>query len=244
MATVSEHYENLLAEHYTWMSGDFAARVEANRQFFSSNGIKPGKAGTAVDLGAGPGFQSIALALLGFKVTAIDLSAKLLDELKQRSARHPVTIIRDDLLNFRRYCPVPVEQIVCMGDTLPHLDSLDEISVLFKQVHGSLVLGGKFVMTFRDLTRELKGLDRFIPVKSDANTVFTCFLEYAQDYVQVHDLVYTKKHEAWEMHKSSYRKLRIPVEWTIERLKETGFTLKSCNNDKGMVTMIAEKKEP
>ncbi len=241
MSTVSVHYENLLAEYYSWMFGDFGARVEANRGFFSGNGIVPLKSGAAVDLGAGSGFQSMALAQLGFKVLAIDLSRKLLDELRSKKGTHPIMTIQEDMLNFRVHCPEAIELCVCMGDTLTHLESFDKIAALFELVYGALGQGGKFVMTFRDLTTELKGLDRFIPVRSDANTVFTCFLEYGPDSVQVHDLIYVRNDDAWELRKSSYRKLRIPPAWVLERLKATGFTIKSSDNASGMVTIIAEK---
>ena len=34
MSKVSEHYENLLADHYSWMFGDFNAPRGSNRRFF------------------------------------------------------------------------------------------------------------------------------------------------------------------------------------------------------------------
>lgn len=242
MSSAAEHYENLLAEHYSWMFGDFDARVEANRGFFSANGIVPQKSGTAIDLGAGSGFQTIALARLGFKVLAVDLSRKLLDELKSKSKTLPITVACGNLMDFAALCPDPVEVCVCMGDTLPHLESLDKVATLFGQVYRALALGGTFVTTFRDLTAELKGLDRFIPVRSDANTVFTCFLEYGPGHVDVHDLVYTRGGGAWTFRKSSYRKLRLPFEWTKKRLEEAGFVVTTSENSKGMITIIAEKR--
>ncbi len=119
---------------------------------------------------------------------------------------------------------------------------LDKVTLLFERVQGALAPGGRFVMTFRELALELKGLDRFIPVRSDENTIFTCFLEYGPENVQVHDLIYTKNGDSWTFKKSSYRKLRIPLEWTLERLKEAGVFIKSDDNDKGMITIVAEKK--
>jgi hypothetical protein len=53
MATVTEHYENLLADYYSWMFGDFTAKVAANREFFIAQGMVPQRSGGAVDLGAG-----------------------------------------------------------------------------------------------------------------------------------------------------------------------------------------------
>lgn len=241
MATVTEHYDNLLADYYSWMFGDFQAKVAANREFFSAQGMVPQRSAVAVDLGAGSGFQSLALAQLGFQVLAVDLSRKLLDELQSHSGVLSVAAIHDDLLNFPSHCQGKVELCVCMGDTLPHLASSAQVAELFGKVYQALEGGGKFVLTFRDLTFELKGLERFIPVRSDANTIFTCFLEYEPEQVRVHDLVYTKTGEKWELRKSCYRKLRLSPEWVTERLNEAGFSVGISETDNGMITIIAER---
>jgi SAM-dependent methyltransferase len=241
MATVEEHYENLLADYYSWMFGDFDAKVEASRQFFSYYDIVPAKCGVAVDLGAGPGFQSLALAQLGFRVVAVDLSRKLLDELEGKRGDLPVTTVRDDMLNFPAHCPDPVELCVCMGDTLPHLESPDRVAALFDKAYQALEAGGRFILTYRDLSLELTGLSRFIPVRSDENTIFTCFLEYDSRHVTVHDLVYVRVKERWELRKSAYRKLRLQLDWVLERLVEAGFSIDTCESNGGMVKVIADK---
>lgn len=96
-------------------------------------------------------------------------------------------------------------------------------------------------MTFRDLTFEMEGLDRFIPLRSNAESIFTCFLEYEPERVKVHDLVYTRKGDGWELRKSCYRKLRICPERSIEWLKEAGFAIDLSGNINGLVTIIASK---
>ncbi|MBI1919589.1 MAG: class I SAM-dependent methyltransferase [Geobacter sp.] len=241
MATAAEHYKNLLADHYSWMCGGFDAKVRSNLEFFTTQGITPRGSGGAVDLGAGPGFQSIPLAQLGFKVLAVDLSRKLLDELESNRQGFPITLIHDDLLNFPAHCEGPAEVCVCMGDTLPHLETFDQVRLLLERVYRSLECGGRFILTFRDLTCELTGLDRFIPVRSDADTIFTCFLEYETTHVRVHDLVYSRSGDRWVLCKSWYRKLRISAERAVEWLKEAGFTIDLCDNINGLITIIAGK---
>ena len=76
-----EHYENHLANYYSWMFGDFNAKLNENQQFFERHNIKPVSSKIAIDLGAGCGFQSIPLAKIGFKVKAIEFSKKLLNDL-------------------------------------------------------------------------------------------------------------------------------------------------------------------
>ena len=241
MATVEEHYENVLSDIYVWMFGGFDREVEINTGFFRKHGIKPTRSGIAVDLGAGCGFQSIPLAQTGFSVTAIDLDTKLLGKLAGNSGKLPVRIIRDDLVDFDKHIDDNAELIICMTDTLIHLESKDRVISLFNKVVASLEDEGRFIITFRDLSYELSELDRFIPVKSDDNIIFTCFLEYEPETVKVHDLVYKKKNGRWTLNKSYYRKLRLSKRWVDEQLSTAGFRYIESTVDRGFVTVIAVK---
>lgn len=241
MATVKEHYENHLAKHYSWMSGGFAKILEENRKFFKDHNVWSRGSGVAVDLGAGSGFQSIPLAELGYQVIAIDLSNHLLAELKENAEDLSIEIINDDLLSFTKHCPDAVELVVCMGDTLTHLNTHQNIRQLLRRVYSALEIGGQVILTFRDLTSGLKGLDRFIPVRNDANTIFTCFLEYEKDYVKVHDIIYEQKHNQWELKKSVFNKIRISPQWAREILQDFGFKLETYDIHNGVVCIIAHK---
>ena len=78
------------------------------------------------------------------------------------------------------------------------------------------------MLTWRDLSIELTGTDRFIPVAADVDRVMTCFLEYEPGTVVVHDLVHVRDGAAWTLHKSSYRKLRLAVSWVVQELAGAG----------------------
>jgi predicted RNA methylase len=209
MATVKEHYEQVLSDAYSWMFGGYSAGIERNIDFFKMHKIESERSGIAIDLGAGCGFQSIPLAKVGFSVTAVDIDGKLLKELKDNSGSLVIEIIQDDLINFDKYIENKAELIVCMTDTLVHLESRDKVISLLNKVANSLDDAGKFIITFRDLSSELTQLDRFIPVRSDENTIFTCFLEYESETVKVHDIVYRRNQGEWKLNKSFYRKLRL-----------------------------------
>lgn|GEM_PF-6812331 len=51
MSHSQDHYENLLAEHYSWMFGDYRAKVRENIDFFKGYKILPRVNGRAIDLG-------------------------------------------------------------------------------------------------------------------------------------------------------------------------------------------------
>jgi len=242
MANVADHYENHLADHYSWLFGGIKIQTEVNRIFFEEHSITPRGSGLAVDLGCGSGFQSIALANIGFDVTAIDLSEKLLLELNNNSGGLAVKTIKDDILKFQNYVTENnIELVVCMGDTITHLESKGQIIGLFKKSFQSLEKDGKLILTFRDLTRELKGPDRFIPIKSDKYTIFTCFLEYEPETVKVHDLVYENVNGKWVLRKSFYHKIRLAKSWVKEQLSIIGFSVEESTIENGIITLIAKK---
>jgi SAM-dependent methyltransferase len=241
MVNAKEHYENLLSDVYTWLMGGFSEAKRTNLDFFNSRNIVPKSSGAALDLGAGSGFQSIPLSELGFTVTAIDLSKKLLHELKANASDIPIVSINDDILNLKKYVKNNCELIICMTDTLTHLKSKEDVTKIFQDSYASLEINGKLILTFRDLTRELVDTDRFIPVRSDDNIIFTCFLEYEPETVKIHDIVYTKTNDGWKLNKSCYRKIRLSVDWVEEQLLAVGFKLAESTDSNGFKTIVAVK---
>jgi SAM-dependent methyltransferase len=188
---------------------------------------RPIGTGVAVDLGCGSGFQSVALARLGYPtVLAVDSSAKLLAELEVHAGPHPaIRAIHDDLCHVAANLPAgTVELAVCMGDTLTHLPDRAAVTQLIADLHTALAPGGRLVLTFRDLTTSLSGTSRFIPVHADGDRILTCFLEYEPDVVTVHDLLHERAAQRdWKLSTSSYPKLRISPDWVADHLAQTGF---------------------
>ena len=241
MANVEQHYDQVLSDVYSWMYGGYDAALARYADFFSSRGITPTRSGRAVDLGAGCGFQSIPLARLGFAVTAIDIDGKLLDELRRHAGDADIATVRGDLLDFERHVEGPIELALCMVDTLVHLGSKAAVKELFGKVHRALEPGGRFVITYRDLSHETLELDRFIPVRADDSAILTCFLEYEAETVKVHDLVYRKLGGEWTFRKSFYRKLRLARSWVEDELRAAGFALAEAGVERGFVTLIAAR---
>lgn len=242
MASVKEHYDSLLAEHYTWMFGDYDAKVRENMDFFERSSITARLGGKALDLGCGSGFQSVALAKLGFKVIAIDLSASLLEELRGRSGGLNINVVQGDMLDQKIYSDSgPFALAVCMGDSLIHLPTVEDVMTLFGDVYANLELGGGLVITFRDLTAELKGIERIIPVKTDEDKLMATFLEYEETHVQVHDLIFVRDVSGWVTKKGVYRKLRLGVDQVQAFLERIGFRITPPQLLEGFSVIIAHK---
>lgn len=242
MSSARDHYRDHLGPIYSWMLGDRAAVQEAARAELGELGIAPAAGGLAIDLGTGPGVHAVPLADLGHSVVAIDGDEGLLTELAKVAGSRPIRTVVSDLVRFRDHCPDPAGLIVCMGDTLTHLASLEAVEDLLREVALSLEPGGTFVATFRDYTgTPPAGAARFIPVKSDETRILTCLLEYGDTTVTVSDLLYTKEPSGWRLSVSSYPKLRLDPSWAAGRLARLGLDTQTMPGRRGMVALIARK---
>jgi hypothetical protein len=242
MTTVEDHYETHLAPVYLWMSGGVDAALARGDAEITALLPHWPRGTTAVDLGAGFGMHAIPLARHGCSVVALDTSARLLDELRRHAAGLPVSAVRDDLLSFQRHVNSRVGLIMIMGDTLTHLPDRSAVLTLVARAAESLCPDGRFIATFRDYTAPQSGAARFIPVRSDENRILTCFLEYGDDQVEVHDLLHERQGSVWQLKVSSYRKLRLSPAWLAGALRDSGFFVHSEPGLSGMVRLIATRR--
>jgi SAM-dependent methyltransferase len=249
MSEVEAHYEGLLAQHYTWMLGaDFDELVEEQRRLLGSCGAGlSDQLSVALDIGCGSGIHSVALAQLGHgTVLGVDVSQTLIAELASRAARFPAirAVYADVCVGLDAIVDAgSIATAVCMGDTLPHLPDAVAVRRLIDDVFLALRPGGLFITSFRDLTIPLSGADRFILVRSDEDRIMTCFLEDEGDAVRVHDLVHSKDASgAWQLSKSSYRKLRIAPTWITDQLRDAGFEVGPVETGpRGMCVVTAHR---
>lgn len=239
--TVKEHYDNHLGGIYSWMCGDFEEKLQVFQQFLSETNMLPVSSKVAIDLGAGHGIQAKSLALSGFDVFAIDFNTQLLHELENNTKNLPVHTIHEDIRLVKKYKKLNPELILCMGDTIAHLDSMSDIELFLKHIFETLNKKGKFILSFRDYGTELTDESRFIPVKSDSNKILMCFLEYFPQSVKVTDILYTRTHENWTQTVSSYNKVRVTKENIHRSLDHAGFKVTYIDTKNRMITVIAEK---
>lgn len=236
-----KYYDDLLGGVYGWMSGDFTAGKNNFLKFLSDNDIAPDKTGLALDLGAGHGVQTAALLARGFQVLAVDFSRELLAELRQNNPSENLTVVEGSIENVADFNNPPPELIVCWGDTLAHLESLEAVARFLKACFSTLADNGQLVLSFRDYGFELAGNNRFIPVKSDESRIMTCFLEYAADKVTVTDIVYEKNGAHWQQIISSYQKVRLTRNLVLEMLENIGFEIIFNEIERGLCKIIASK---
>jgi SAM-dependent methyltransferase len=242
LESVKDHYDRFLGSVYSWILGDFDHAAKQNSALFDSLGLDPDPGAIAVDLGAGPGCQSVPLARLGYDVLALDFCQALLNELDGHAGDLPITTVREDITRFTDHLSGQADLIVCMGDTLVHLPDFASVDTVLDAVCQSLKPGGRFIYAIRDYFSMVpEGPDRFIPIRSSEDKVFTCFLDYREDTVHVHDLLHYRTDGEWQLEISDYLKLRLRHEAIDERLAAGGCPIGSSMQVDGMITGVARK---
>jgi SAM-dependent methyltransferase len=231
-----------LAPVYSWILGGFENAYQANVELFARLELSPEGGDLAVDLGCGPGCQSLPLAERGFSVVAIDFCQELLDELMERGGDLPISTVCDDLSKFSKYIDEPPDLVVCMGDTLVHLPDVASVEQVIDRVSSTLKPGGTFIYSIRDyVSKEPTGADRFVPIRADDERIFTCFLDYRDDVVHVHDVLYRKESGEWTLHVSDYLKLRLDTAEINGRLQTNGLDISQQMTERGMIYVIATR---
>jgi SAM-dependent methyltransferase len=242
--TAKEHYDTHLGNVYSWMLGNFSEKMTAQRDWFLKSNVQPSLNGLAVDLGAGHGLQSVALAKIGFKVIAVDFNKQLLEELSTNKEDLPVSMRHEDILDFLDSTTERPELIVCMGDTLTHLRNYQDVEKVIHDISRLCIEGGKVIFSFRDLSVERKGVDRFVHIRSDDQRSMTCFLEYFQDYVMVYDLINEKTEIGWVQNVSNYPKLRIGISAFKNTLQQNGINVIAEEVMNGMYFLTGVRVNP
>ena len=128
---MSQFY-NCIAEKY-----DFIFPLSPAHQTFFASELQ-GK--TLLDVGAATGNLTAYLSSQGYEVTAIDLSERLI----AKAAEKGITVQQLNMLNIDT---LPAfDNIVCIGNTLPHLDSKASVQLFLQKAYKQLTQGGKLVL--------------------------------------------------------------------------------------------------
>jgi len=110
-----------------------------------------------LDLGCGTGELLRALGTLGgYQLEGRDLSPSMIEVAREKAKQSssPLTFRPQGLLELDDY--ESWDGILCLGNTLPHLKSLEELTIFFQKVFRALLPGSSFLLQLLNYQKILK----------------------------------------------------------------------------------------
>jgi len=236
---VEEHYESLLAARYTWMMGG-AERCASNAQALLDSITLP-SSGVALDLGSGPGYHAKVLAKRGYRVVAVDISESCLKELREDCAGLNVETVTGELTDRDRYSKQgPFAAILCVGDTLTHLNHRDDVSRLLDISFDLLAPRGVLLLEFREQRSDAK--NALFTTRAERDRIMQCQLQFEPERVWVTDVVHEWAGDRWHTLQSTYAKLRLSGDALVAKATAAGHTVKLDETRSGRRVLAFEQR--
>jgi SAM-dependent methyltransferase len=245
MSDVKRHYAELLGPVYTWYTSAAGDPVARAARWLERHGLVTRS--SYLDLGAGSGAHALALLRAGKQVTAVDFDAALLAEIRAAAREYAehLTLRDSDMLDFVRATKAAsFDVILCAGDTLTHLPTLDDVDALVRESARCLTSGGRFAVAYRDSTRfAVEGIARFVEVARDATRTMHCLLEPIDaEHLRVTDIVTEVGADGPRTRLGDYVKLRVAPERIVATCGAVGLALAERTDERGMTTLCFDKR--
>ena len=151
---ITQNFYDALAAQYDKLFEDWQATTRQQAQLldklFAAHGFD--RTARLLDCACGIGTQAIGLAVLGYRVTASDISDGELAEAKRRAAENRVQL-RLEHADFCALAKTFSEQfriIIAMDNALTHMLTAEALSAAVGSICGQLASGGIFVASIRD----------------------------------------------------------------------------------------------
>ncbi len=159
-------FYDAVAEQYHLFYRDWQATVQREgsmlRRAFRDRNVT-----SVLDTSCGPGTQAIALANLGYDVTAADPSFNMLLKAHEYAGAHNVseriTFVRAGFLELPYAVAGPYDAVITKGNSLPHLIMDEEIMQALRNFYDLLRPGGTLLIGMRDFDFLLEDRPRFVP---------------------------------------------------------------------------------
>lgn len=144
--------------------------------------------GKILDLACGSGEYTLGLAADGVNITGLDLDEEMIKKAKEKASLENLSsnFITGNMLNLKDYFHRgELSSVFCIGNSLVHLNSLDEISSLLSSINELLSANGRLVIQIINYHRILEKHISYLPtIKNE-----TAKIEFIRNYINNGDKI-------------------------------------------------------
>jgi len=149
---------------------------------------------SVLDTACGTGWHAIALAQKCYTAAGCDASRAMIDRARTNAAKAGVNV-HFETAEFGRLdlFPGKFNAILCLGNSLPHLLSDEELIATFGKFLGRLDPGGVVVLHNLNYDLRLKTKPRFFSASGNADTLVWRFADYGPEFITFHTALFERK---------------------------------------------------
>jgi glycine/sarcosine N-methyltransferase len=212
-----------LSNEYDELTG-FAERFDKERSVFQML-VQKYNMEIVLDAGCGTGFHSILFSQLGLHVTATDISKQMIGQAKRNAEdmRVQFDTIQTSFQGMNDSVHSKFDTIFCLGNTLPHILTEEELFQSFKNFQGLLNSGGRMFLQLLNYDRILSSRERILNVKEVNDKIFVRFYDYEGESILFNILTIEKSGGQMEYSMNSVRLFPWRSSEIVRILKNTGF---------------------
>ena len=176
-----DFYDQIAAEYdHIVDPGD---RAEGARRFVARLSERHAVA-SAVAAACGTGLYAQALADHGAAVIAADISEPMLQQAQLAVDDPRVRWVCTPMQALADHVADPVDAVVCMGNSLPHLLTDDDLAATLAGFHSMLAPGGIAVIQLLNYQRLLAASERIVGVTRSGDSHYLRFYDFGPDLIQ------------------------------------------------------------
>jgi len=223
--------ENQSATFYKALSPDydrmtrFGDRLRAEQDMLSQ-WLKRYPFKSVVDVACGTGLHSIALKKLGVEVVGVDNSPEMLKQAEQNARLQNVAIkwLAAPMQNLKKYLKQSFDGLLCLGNSLPHLLSEEDLRRTLESFFALLNDGGRVVIQILNYSRILRDQERIVHISQEGDKQFIRFYDFIDPLIRFNLLTIH-----WQQQKASHQLISTELypyrrEELEKTLQQAGFT--------------------
>jgi 2-polyprenyl-3-methyl-5-hydroxy-6-metoxy-1,4-benzoquinol methylase len=167
-----------LAQQYDQLTA--AASRQATADAFVGRLLAQRPIERAVDVACGTGLFALAMARRGVRTTGIDISSGMLRQARQAADSQGLQVnwLAAPMQQLPAAAAGPFDAVLCMGNSLPHLLSADDLAVTLAGFAKVLAPGGLAAMHLLNYRRVLQRRERIVGIQAAGETTFVRFYDF------------------------------------------------------------------
>ncbi|MFX1521167.1 MAG: class I SAM-dependent methyltransferase [Promethearchaeota archaeon] len=215
-----DFYEEFVNSYDRLVSLENRIERESNffKRIFSENNVK-----TILDCACGTGHHVIMLKQMGYTVIGSDQSPSMIKQAKINSEKYGIRTSFQiaDFRNLTNVFHENFDAIVCVGNSLPHLFSDEDLTKAICEMYYVLNKNGILIIDQRNYDKLVKKRQRFFPISFRDDEIFLYVLDYFPNKIVFNIIVIEIEKRKIKTYSTEYNPLKKRK--LISMLQMTGF---------------------